>query len=79
MASGTPGSPGPAPVTSRSVGENLPALLRRLRIIGTVLDPVAARAILLRLAIPTAAPALARARDPTELVGSEDEQEPLGA
>jgi Putative transposase len=51
----------------------------RLRIIGTVIDPVAARAILLRLAIPTAAPALARARDPTELVWSEDEQEPLGA
>jgi hypothetical protein len=51
----------------------------RLSIIGTVLDPVSARAILLRLAIPTAAPALARARDPTELAGSEDDQESQGA
>jgi hypothetical protein len=51
----------------------------RLRVIGTVLDPVAAHAILSRLALPTAAPALARARDPTELVWSELEEEPQGA
>jgi len=51
----------------------------RLRVIGTVLDPVAAHAILVRLALPTRAPSLARARDPTELVWSENELEPLGA
>jgi hypothetical protein len=51
----------------------------RLRVIGTVLDPVAAHAILSRLELPTAAPALARARDPTELVWSELEEGPQGA
>jgi hypothetical protein len=51
----------------------------RLRVIGTVLDPFAARAILARLALPTAAPSLARARDPTEIVGSELDDEQQGA
>jgi hypothetical protein len=51
----------------------------RLRDIGAVLDPVTAHAILVRRALPTAAPTLARARDPTELVGSGDEQESQGA
>jgi hypothetical protein len=47
----------------------------RLRIIGTVVDPAAARAILLQLALPTSAPVPARARDPTELEWSEEEQQ----
>jgi hypothetical protein len=51
----------------------------RVRVVGAVLDPVAAHAILVRLALPSAAPSLARARDPTELLESDDEQEPLGA
>jgi hypothetical protein len=50
----------------------------RLRIIGTVADPVAARAILLQLALPTVPLIPARARDPTELEWSEDEQQPQG-
>jgi hypothetical protein len=51
----------------------------RLRVIGTVLDPVAARAILERLALPAEAPSLARARDPTEPAWSELEDEQQGA
>jgi Putative transposase len=51
----------------------------RLRVVGTVLDPKAAEAILLRLSLPTTAPILARARDPTELTWSEGEHEQLGA
>jgi hypothetical protein len=39
----------------------------RLRILGSVADPAAARAILHTLGLRTAAPRAARARDPTEM------------
>ena len=59
--------------------EQCPKCQGRLRILGTVLDPIAARTILSRLALPTAAPSLARARDPTEFLGTELEGEPQDA
>jgi hypothetical protein len=43
----------------------------RLRVIGAVVDPWAARRILERLGLPARAPPIARARDATELQGFE--------
>jgi hypothetical protein len=55
--------------------QECPTCHGRLRIIGSVVDPKAARAILLQLALPTSAPVPTRARDPTELEWSEEEQQ----
>jgi hypothetical protein len=69
------------PLLRRTFGADVqqcPKCHGRLSVIGTVFDPVAAHAILLHLALPTAAPTLARARDPTELVGSEPEERAAG-
>ncbi len=41
----------------------------RLRVLGEVTEPAAVRLVLDRLGVPTEAPAAARARDPTELLG----------
>ena len=44
----------------------------RLRVLEEVSEPAAVRLVLDRLGLPTAAPAAARARDPTELLGDAD-------
>jgi hypothetical protein len=41
----------------------------RLRVLGEVTEPAMVRLVLDSLAIPTDAPRVARARDPTELLG----------
>jgi len=51
--------------------ERCPRCGDRLRVLGAVLDPHAARAILERLELPATPPRAARARDPTELVTPE--------
>ncbi len=50
----------------------------RLRLLGTVEDPAAARAILERLGFPTDAPAQVRARDPSLLEGDGHVEEMAG-
>ncbi len=43
----------------------------RLRVLGEVTDPAMVRLVLESLGMPTEAPLVARARDPTELLGAD--------
>ena len=47
----------------------------RLRVLGAVEDPLAARALLEQLGLPTGAPAQPRARDPSTLDGEDPTDE----
>jgi hypothetical protein len=53
-------------------GARCPRCHARLRTLGEVTDPAAVGLVLESLGLPTEAPRVARARDPTELLGEAD-------